>query len=89
MSRQLKRIISLGIQEGVSDFDAQRIRMLNIGVFLALIMAWLTIPVVLVLGGEETLPGTILLVLVAAFVFWLQKAGSAPRRPRRRSHSWA
>ena len=49
--------------------------MLNIGVFLALIMAWLTIPVVVVLGGQETLPGTVGLAVMASYVFWLQKQG--------------
>ncbi len=70
--RFIKRLVSLGVDETVSDFDAQRIRMLNIGVLMGVSLALTTVPLVLFLGGVETLPGTAILLIVALLVFSFQ-----------------
>jgi signal transduction histidine kinase len=70
--RLIKRIVSIGVDESVSDFDAQRIRTLNVGVLLAVSMAVLPLPFYLQIMGIEALVGPVLFTGISAGVLWLQ-----------------
>ena len=77
MPRWFERLISSGVDQARSDFDGQRVRLLNIGLVLAVFFSWLSVPVAIVTGGLEILGGNFALLAIAAVVLWLQTNGRA------------
>ncbi|MEE2704198.1 MAG: ATP-binding protein [Myxococcota bacterium] len=77
MWQLLRRVLELGIDASVSEFDAQRIRTLNVGVSMAIAVAVLSLPVTAATSGAQTIPGTLLFLAVTSLVVWLQARGRA------------
>ena len=72
MQQLIERALENGIDETIGEFDAQRMRTLNAGVLLITVVALVSMPVMTLVGRSETVPGTLLFLVLMGFVAWLQ-----------------
>ena len=77
MIRLIRNFIDTGVDQTEGAFDAQRVRSLNVGLLMMNTVALLSIPVMLLVGRGQTLPGTVAFLTLTNFVFWLQFRGMA------------
>jgi len=74
--RQLiERALSNGIDESVGDFERERMRTLNAGVLMISVVALFSMPAMTLVGRSETVPGTLLFLVLMGVVAWLQSRG--------------
>ena len=72
MQQLIERALENGIDETIGEFDAQRMRTLNTGVLMITVVALVSMPVMTLVGRSETVPGTLLFLVLMGFVAWLQ-----------------
>jgi signal transduction histidine kinase/ActR/RegA family two-component response regulator len=77
LQQLIERALENGIDETIGEFDAQRMRTLNTGVLMITVVALVSMPVMTLVGRSETVPGTLLFLVLMGLVAWLQSR----RRP--------
>ncbi len=77
MRRLLKIALENGIDKSVGEFDGQRMRTLNVGVLMITFVALISMPMMVLIGRSETVPGTMLFLVFMGLVAWIQ----ARKRP--------
>jgi signal transduction histidine kinase len=73
----IKKSLEIGIYATGNEFDAQRVRSLNAGVMMITAVALISLPVSLLSGSGQTMPGTLLVLALISLVIWLQARGRA------------
>jgi len=77
LKRLIEKALENGIDETIGEFDAQRMRTLNTGVLMITVVALVSMPAMTLVGRSETVPGTLLFLVLMGLVAWLQSR----RRP--------
>ena len=73
----IKKFLEIGIDATGNEFDAQRARTLNAGALMITIVALISIPLNLLSGKGQAIPGTLLVLTLISFTIWLQARGRA------------
>jgi signal transduction histidine kinase len=68
----IKKFLEIGIDETANEFDAQRVRTLNAGVLMSIAVSLVSLPVMVLSGREQTVPGTVAFLILIGLVVWLQ-----------------
>ena len=77
MRQLIERALANGIDGSVRNFERERMRTLNAGVLMISVVALFSMPVMTLVGRSETVPGTLLFLVLMGVVAWLQ-AGKRP-----------
>ena len=75
--RLIKKFVETGVDRTEGEFDAQRVRTLNVALLMMLAVALVSLPAMVLVGREETVPGTTVFLALTSFTTWLQFRGRA------------
>ena len=77
MTGLIKKFLEIGIHATGNEFDAQRVRTLNAGALMITAVALVSLPLALLSGNGQTIPGTLLVLTLMNLTIWLQARGRA------------
>ena len=73
----IKKFLAIGIDATGNEFDAQRVRTLNAGALMITAVALVSLPLTLLTGKGQAIPGTLLVLILMSLAIWLQARGRA------------
>lgn len=77
MTGLIQKFLEIGMDAARNEFDAQRVRTLNAGALMIITFALVSLPLTLLSGKGQAIPGTLLVLTLMSLTIWLQARGRA------------